>query len=417
VRGRFALNATNFFLAQITGLAVPFLADLLREHGWSYDAIGVAQAMSALGVIVFQTPAGVLADRARSPKLLFAVSALLVGLCYLAIPAVIERRRAVDAMLFASGLGQAFFAPLLACLALATAGHAGLGRTVGMNQAWNHAGNVAAAWAALLLVKWSRLSWVFALIAAITILAALSVAAIPSREVDAEAGCGGGAASPHALRELLRDRRTLVLIAASGLFYLASSAVLPLCAYRVKDLGGTDASVAGLVITAQSAMIPVAIVAGFACDRGGRRSVLAVAFGAAPLALLATGAIKSASALIAVQALEGVSLGAFGVAIIPVVADLSAGKGRFNTLTGLVATVLAGVSVVGPLAGGFLAEEHGFRTALTVLAGIAAAGAVIFVAFMPETRPELARRRGPGARQLGASANEDWTKTKARSRG
>ena len=58
----------------------------------------------------------------------------------------------VNSLLFVSGVGQAFFLPLLGALALGLVGHAGLGRMMGVNQGFNHAGNLAAALSALVLV-------------------------------------------------------------------------------------------------------------------------------------------------------------------------------------------------------------------------------------------------------------------------
>ena len=43
-----------------------------------------------------------------------------------------------------SGAAHAFFVPLLGALALGLVEHGGLNRTMGANQGWNHAGNLAA---------------------------------------------------------------------------------------------------------------------------------------------------------------------------------------------------------------------------------------------------------------------------------
>src|ERR1700679_2884765 len=53
-RSRWALNAVNFFLAQLTGIGSPYLGVLLRARGWPYDAIGIAVSASGLGVLLFQ---------------------------------------------------------------------------------------------------------------------------------------------------------------------------------------------------------------------------------------------------------------------------------------------------------------------------------------------------------------------------
>ena len=43
------LNAANFFLAEVTGVTLPFVASSLTDHGWRPLAIGVATASSPPG--------------------------------------------------------------------------------------------------------------------------------------------------------------------------------------------------------------------------------------------------------------------------------------------------------------------------------------------------------------------------------
>ena len=67
-RDRIGLNAANFFLAELTGVVMPFLAKFLAERGWRDDAIQYAAAACGLGVFLAQTPAGVLTDRFRDRR-------------------------------------------------------------------------------------------------------------------------------------------------------------------------------------------------------------------------------------------------------------------------------------------------------------------------------------------------------------
>jgi len=124
-RSRIALDAANFFLAQLTGIGYPFLSDLLRERAWDYDAIGIAASMSGLGVLLAQTPAGLFVDRWPRPRRLLALTAILVGACYASLPLLPPRPGPTDVVLFVSGLAQAFFAPLLAGLGMEAQIHEG----------------------------------------------------------------------------------------------------------------------------------------------------------------------------------------------------------------------------------------------------------------------------------------------------
>jgi MFS family permease len=385
LRSRFALNAVNFFLAQLTGIGSPFLADLLLERRWDYDEIGVAASMSGLGVLLVQTPVGVLVDRFTRPRRLLAVAAVAVGAAYAVLPLIPEDLHVLtETALFVSGLVQSFFAPLLAGLALGLAGHRKLNRVIGMNQAWNNLGTVTAASIALALVG-RDMAPAFYLIGVIGCLAALSGLAIRRDEVD-RARARGGQECQTSLGQLVRDERVIVLLAATALFQVADSAALPFAALRVKDLGGTNAEVAALVIVSQATMAPVALLAGRLCERWGRKPVFAIGFVAEPLRVLLCALVPKVGALIAFQVLGGVAAGIFGVALVLVTADLARGTGCFHGLTGASRTVLALASVVGPLLAGFILSRGSYSSAFGALAALAAAGAAVFVARMPETR-------------------------------
>ena len=66
-------------------------------------------------------------------------------------------------------------------------------------------------------------------------------------------------------------------------------------------------------------------------------------------------------------------------------ADLTRGKGGFNTLMGLFATALAVGGVAGPLLTGMLIQHLGFATMFLLFAGLAIAGALWFQFMVPET--------------------------------
>ncbi len=137
---RTGLNAANFFLAEIIGVVMPFLGKFLKEHRWSESEIGMAICAAGLGVFLMQTPAGILVDRITARRGLLAASSILVGSCFGLLPLVPATGVYIDGLLFVSGVGQAFFVPLLGALALGLVGHEALNRTMGINQGWNHAG-------------------------------------------------------------------------------------------------------------------------------------------------------------------------------------------------------------------------------------------------------------------------------------
>jgi MFS family permease len=391
LRSAIGLNAANFFIAELGGVVMPFLNDFLKGRQWRYDAIGVASALAGLGVLLMQAPAGFLVDRVRQRRAMLAGASLLLGLCYGLLPLVPATWWLVDPILMIAGMGNAFFAPLLGAMALGLVGYRHLSKTVGVNQSWNHAGNIAAALSAMALVSWFSTSAVFYAVTLVSILAAASVLLIRPAELDETRASGvtddvGVRLHAVSMSELFRDSRIVVLFVATALFHLANAPVMPLVALYVKELHGTDQQVAAVVLVAQLTMIPVALVTGWLCERWGRKPIFAVGFLVLPLRIFLYSLARSPHALVAIQALDGIGAGIYGVAIVAMCADLTKGKGRFNALIGLIATALAIGGVVGPLASGIIVQHLGFAAAFYVFAAIAAVAASLFVAAMPETR-------------------------------
>jgi MFS family permease len=258
---------------------------------------------------------------------------------------------------------------------------------MGVNQSWNHAGNLAAALLAMGLVTLFGIRAVFFAVPVVSLLAAGAVGLIRPKEID-EAGASGGVQDPASggrLRSLLADRRVVILLAATALFHLANAPVMPFLGAYIAKLGGSKVQVAAVVLVAQAVMVPVALLAGGLCDRWGRKWVFAVGFLALPVRIFLYSLTEDPWVLVGLQALDGIGAGIYGVVVVAMCADLTRGKGGFNALSGLIATALAVGGVLGPLGAGFLADRLGFRGFFYVFAGIAAAAAVLFLALMPET--------------------------------
>src|SRR6266704_6126644 len=184
------LNAINFFQAEMVGVVLPALGAFLKEVGWRYDSIGVATALAGLGTLLLQTIAGEVTDRISSRRCLFAVAAIFTGLCFVAIPLVPSSQFWIDGLLFMSGAAQSLFAPLLGALALALVGHELLNRTAGVNQGWNHAGNIVAAVTAILFVRFMGISSIFYAVGVSSLLAAASVFLIQPNDLDEHLATG-----------------------------------------------------------------------------------------------------------------------------------------------------------------------------------------------------------------------------------
>ncbi len=398
-RSQFGLNAANFFQAEMVGVVLPVLNAFLREAHWRYDMIGIATATAGLGTLVFQTPAGLLTDRSSRRRLLFATAAVLTGLCFTLIPLLPHSAAIIDSLLFIAGAVQTLFVPLMGALALALVGHQRLSRTMGINQSWNHAGNIASAAIAMGLVAALGLTSIFYAVGVSSVLAAIAVLIIRERDLNERLATGLTRDDEQAVKwtVLLRDRVVLFLFISIFLFHLANAPILPAVALYVKKLGGSDDLMTATVLTAQIVMVPVSLLAGKYCDLWGRKPVMAIAFWVLPLRILSYSFVTTPSAIVWLQSLDGIGAGIYGVAVVALSADLTRGKGRFNTLMGLFATALATGGVLGPLITGTLIQHLGFKSTFYCFTLLAAVGAIVFTLLVPETK---APANIPGERQM-----------------
>src|ERR1700761_6383858 len=136
-----ALQATNFFLADVqTGLG-PFLAAYLAGVGWAPGRVGVALTLGGIITVALQTPAGALVDKLRSKRMI-----LIWGCCELALGATLlsltaERWAVYTSQVLIGGAGP-FLAPTLAAITMGLVGVSLFDRQFGKNQSFNSAGNV-----------------------------------------------------------------------------------------------------------------------------------------------------------------------------------------------------------------------------------------------------------------------------------
>ncbi len=388
-RSLMGLNAANFFQAEMVGVILPVLNAFLKEANWRYDTIGFATAAAGLGTLLFQSPAGWVTDKVTCRRTLFAVTALATGACFALLPFVPRTQAWVDSLLFVSGAAQSLFGPLLGALALALAGHRFLNRVIGANQSWNHAGNIVAALLAMVFVSAFGLTSIFYSVGACSLLAGASVLLIREKDLDEWVAAGLRHDQEQANSSwtyLLKDRTVRFLLLSIFLFHLANAPILPTIALYVKKLGGSDNWMTATVLTAQVVMVPVALLAGRFCDSWGRKPVMAIAFWVLPLRIASYAFVGTPAALVYLQGLDGIGAGIYGVAVVALSADLTRGKGGFNTLMGLLATALAVGGVIGPLASGLLVQHLGFHVTFFAFAALACVGAVVFTTFIPETR-------------------------------
>ena len=385
-RSRFGLNAANFFQAEAVGVVLPLLNTFLKEAHWRYDEIGAATALLGLGTLLFQTPAGVLVDRIKSRRLLFFVASIAVGICFGVIPFVPRTALWIDSLLFLSGVAQSIFIPVLGALALALVGYKALNRTLGENQGWNHAGNIVAALLAFVAVRYFGSASIFYSVAIASLVGAFSVYWMRKEDLNEETASGDGKHSEVKWGTILRDRSVIFLLAAVALFHLANAPILPVTALYIKKLGGSSELTTFTVLSAQLVMVPMAWATGRLCDSWGRKPIMAVAFWVLPFRILSYTLAHDPHMVVFLQALDGIGAGIYSVAIVAFAADLTRGKGQFNSLLGIFATAQAIGGVVGPIVSGLVLQHFGFNITFIGFAALALLAAATFQLLVPSTQ-------------------------------
>ncbi len=388
VRG---LDWLNFFLANVQTGFGPFIAAYLASQAWTQGQIGLALSIGTVTTMLVQVPAGALVDAVRDKRRL-AFGAVLAVAGSALLLAAFPQRLPVNLAEVLHGIASCLLSPVVAALSMAVAQARGnaFGERLGRNARFASIGSGCAAGLMGAVGYWVSERSVFILAAALVLPA---LAALRSVRVDGAGMVAGPARQP--VLGALRDRRLLVFALCCAAFTLANAAMFPLAAVEVTRRVG---SVGELVIAA-CLIVPQLLVAGLspavgrAAERWGRRPVLLLGFAVVPLrgALFWAGEPPWAMswavpwAVIAVQALDGVSGAVFGVLLPLVVADISFESGRFNLSMGAIGLAIAGAAALSTQMAGLAADQYGTPAAF---AGLTVAGVFAYSALwllLPET--------------------------------
>ncbi|WZO98551.1 MFS transporter [Isosphaeraceae bacterium EP7] len=391
-----ALDALNVFLADVRDGLGPYLAVYLAAHNWEQGRVGIAMAAMGVSTVVAQTPAGAFIDRTRHKRMAIVIAAVLVAIGTVAMATRTTFPVIVGAQVL-TGAAAAIFPPAIAALSLGMVGHDRLASRTGRNEAFNHSGNVVAAVLAWLIGDYVAFEGIFYLLAAMALAASVATLMIRPGDVDDDLARGGeddadadGAElQVSRLGTLFSDRRVLVFIGSITLFHLANAAMLPWAGMKVAgdDAQGMAGAMSACIIAAQLVMVPVAVLAGRLAETWGRRAVFLVGFAVLPIRGVLYTMTSDPRGLVAVQLLDGIGAGIFGVVGVLVIADLTRGTGRFNLMQGALATATGLGSALSNVITGYVVTSFGFNAGFLVLAGIAASALAFFGLAMPETRP------------------------------
>ncbi len=408
-RGTKALQALNFFMADMQAGIGPFLGVFLQQRGWTTGPIGTVMTAGGVAGMLMTVPAGAFIDATEKKRWVV----IITGICTVLASFLILWSQAgvvVTVSQIATAIAGAAIGPAVTGMTLGIVRQQGFNAQNGRNQAWNHAGNMVGAG----LSGW--LGWkfgmpaIFFLAAAFGVLAIVSVLMIPEQAIDHRAARGlegksegGETGQAEGFKALLRNKPMLILAAALACFHLGNGAMLPLYGLAVVAEGKGDPSlfVAQTVVVAQAVMILTSLLAMRMAAGRGYWLVMLISFAALPLRGFLAGTFIQHWGVWPVQALDGLGAGLQSVAVPGLVAYLLSGTGRVNVGQGAVMTVQGIGASLSPAIGGWLAQALGYQTAFYILGGFALGSVALWLGFAGMLRPACA---GPGASKLNGSA-------------
>jgi len=397
-----ALDAANFFLADVRDALGPYLAVyLLTEREWDAASIGLVMSIATIAGILAQTPSGALVDATKAKRGVMVAAAVLVTAASLVVPWLSSFWPVAVSQATAHAAGVVF-GPALAAVTLGIFGHGAFTKRIGRNEGFNHAGNAfAAATAGALAYFWGP-QVVFYLLASMAIASSVSILAVPKQSIDHNLARGLDDAKSHdakatgddrptGLAVLLTCRPLLIFAGCAIMFHFANAAMLPLVGQKLalqdKNLGTSLMS--ACIVAAQVVMVPMAMLVGAKADAWGRKPLFLIALSV----LTVRGCLYPLSDnpywLVGVQLLDGVGAGIYGAVFPVIVADLMRGPGRFIVAQGAIITAQGIGAALSTTLAGIVVVQAGYSAAFLTLAGVAIVGLGIYFFLMPETQPRV----------------------------
>lgn len=385
------LDWLNFFLADVQTGVGPFLAIYLAGYAWDEERVGLALTVGGIAGIIAQTPAGAIVDQVHRKRALIAAGIGALALGALLIAFVPTFWSVTSAQVLIGGTSS-IFAPAICAISLGIVGHHLFDARQGRNQSFNSAGNVVAAVSMGLLGYFVSNRSIFFFVAVCTLPTLFALGKIRADEIDYERARGAkenaGDARPVGAAVLLKERPLMLFLICAVMFHFANAAMLPLLGQMLAKGQGRSSMMfmSACVVTTQFVIILIAAWSGRKAGSWGRKPLLLIAFGVLPIRAVLYTLTSDTVALVAIQILDGVGAGIFGVVSVLVIADLTQGSGRFNITLGAIGTAVGIGAALSQTIAGTIVHHFSFDAGFLFLAAIAATAFSILYFFMPETR-------------------------------
>lgn len=377
------LSLLCFALADVADGLGPFFGVYLQQQGWAPDGIGFVMTAGGLAGLVGTAPLGAFTDHTRFKRALVAASvALMTASCGVVFLWSGAASATISKVL--QGAAAVAIPPALNAITLGMTGQRGFARRLGVNEAWNHAGNAFSAAASGFVGYVYGIPGVFFVMACMGALALFSLLCIEPRCIDYDSARGSesGAARGGDYRALFTDLPLLCVAGTLFFFHLGNAAMLPLLGQSAVARFDVDpaAYTAGTVILAQATMICTALWGARAAKRRGYGLLFILALTALPLRGCVAGLWENPWNIVPVQMLDGVGAGLLGVATPGLAARLLRGSGHVNLGLGFALTIQGVGAALSNTYGGLFAHHVSYSAAFLALGAAPCAGLLLFAA-------------------------------------
>jgi len=206
-------------------------------------------------------------------------------------------------------------------------------------------------------------------------------------EIARGASDGDSKDQAKSVRVLFREHRLVIFLVCAVMFHFANAAILPLLGEMLAKGQGRSSMMfmSACVVTTQLVVTLISSWTGRKAALWGRKPLLLIAFGVLPVRGVLYTLTHNTDALVAIQILDGVAAGIFGVVSVLVIADLTKGTGRFNLTLGAIGMAVGIGASLSQVIAGSIVHHFGSSAGFLFLAAVAAAAFAILYSFMPET--------------------------------
>jgi MFS family permease len=356
-RSRRGLDWMNFFIADVQTGFGSFVAFYLAQLGWSSAHIGIALSVGAIAGMLSQIPGGALADAVTWKRGLAAAGIIMTAVAALILALAPDIASVFIAQILQSATAGVI-TPAIGAISLGLVGRSAMSVRTGRNYRYSAAGHALTG--ALMGVAGAYIakSAIFISAAALCVPALVALNFIDSNEIDYARARNANKASEDRQSDnkqlrgkrlsdkravsttrvlaLAKNRELVLFTAAIVLFQLADASMLPMMGENLATTRGDHAAIwmSGLIVVPQIVVAILAPWVGFHSEKRGRRPLLLIGFALEPVRGFVLDASAAYPALLFGQILSGMTGVVIGVLTVIVVADLTAGTGRFNLATG-----------------------------------------------------------------------------------